>query len=105
MEIAGVGIAERAKALSRIGEGKRDYWAAVPQPHWLPLASFLSEKPGVRSQGPFQRSVANAHSYPVCVSDPHPILSWAQHCTARFWAAGMWVDKLGRKREKGGLLC
>ena len=42
-------------------------------------------------------------SHPLCVSDPHPAPPPAQFCTAWFWAAGVWVAELGRKRGKGGI--
>lgn len=37
------------------------------------------------------------------MSDPRPAPPPAQLCTAWFWAAGVWVAKLGRKRGKGGI--
>ena len=79
-------------------------WALVSQPHWLPLASFLSERPGVRALKPPSRDLLPMPpSHPLCVSDPHPAPPPAQFCTAWFWAAGVWVAELGRKRGKGGI--
>lgn len=78
-------------------------WAPVSQPHWLPLASFLSERPGVQALKPPSRDAASNPSHPLCVSDPHPAPPPAQLCTAWFWAAGVWVAELGRKRGKGSI--
>lgn len=40
-----------------------------------------------------------------CVCQTHILHFPGQHCTTRFWTAGVWVAKLGRKRGKRGPPC
>lgn len=86
----GVGTAEGSPALGGLEEGG-GCWAPVSQPHWLPLASFLSERPGVRALKPPLPDLLPVPLPTHCVCQTSALASPAQLCTAWFWAAGVWV--------------